>query len=356
MNRLLSFTLSLLLANSLIHSDEDEELTRNSDETEVPYTPPPQAVIESELEQAERDYQAAKEMFNPWYTGPLITGSANNAPPGTGIIQPYFYVIDTFATYDNHRHSTNIPSIVTLNPLYLFQTGITTWLDTTVIVQGVFNEQSGIWGSNVGDTSWGIGLQLRKETPYGPGIRLSISETFPTGKYDYLDPKKNGLDATGAGSYQTSFTLALGKVIWWNNPLHPMSVRFNAAYTAATVTDVHNFNAYGGGYGTDGKVNPGNSLNFDFGLEYSLTQRWVAALDVVYEYFNKASFSGIKGVDSQGMPASIGAPSGDQLSFAPAIEYNPSDSFGYIAGIWFTATGRNAGRFVSGIFSFYAAF
>jgi len=38
--------------------------------------------VQGELEQAEKRFQHAKELFNPYYTGPLITPSAAMIPPG----------------------------------------------------------------------------------------------------------------------------------------------------------------------------------------------------------------------------------------------------------------------------------
>ncbi|MDX8431389.1 MAG: hypothetical protein SNF33_06270 [Candidatus Algichlamydia australiensis] len=320
-----------------------------------PYTPPSQEVIQSELRSAEENFEIARKMFQPWYSGPLLTGSAVNAAPGQAVVQPYIFTTVTHAEYDDDRHSKNIPNFLEINPLYYFQTGITDWLDTYMTVPAIFNRQSDIWGSYSGDSSIAFGIQLQKETPYRPYVRLTISETLPTGKYDNLDPEKNGVDATGGGSYNTTFSFNLSKVFWWSK-LHPIAMRSNLFYTFTTPTHVDNLNAYGGGPGTDGKVKPGNSWGIDVGYEYSITQRWVFALDAVYTYFNKASFSGSRGRDANGNPFSVGGPSGDQLSFAPAIEYNPSSTFGMVAGVWFTATGRNSGNFASLVYTFYAVF
>ncbi|MEX0961329.1 MAG: hypothetical protein WDZ28_00520 [Simkaniaceae bacterium] len=321
-----------------------------------PYHPPSPEEVQVELNQAEADFQRAKEMFNPWYAGPLITGGYTNMTPGFANIQPYIYFTNTYAEFDKNRNSKNIKDIYTISPLYLFQTGITNWLDTSMTVSAVFNNQGSNWASNIGDTTWGFGIQLYRESPYIPGFRGTVTQTFPTGKYEKLDPKKEGIDATGGGAYTTTFGLNFGKVIWQLNPLHPFAVRFNINYTITAPTNVKEFNVFGGGFGTDGKIKPGNTFNTNFGIEYSITQKWVAALDVVYDYTNSSNFSGRKGVDVNGQEASLGAPSSSQLSFAPAIEYNPSSTFGYVGGVWFTGCGRNSSNFVSLVFTFYAVF
>jgi hypothetical protein len=45
----------------------------------------------------------------------------------------------------------------------------------------------------------------------------------------------------------------------------------------------------------------------------------------------------------------MGGPSIESLSLAPAIEYSWSANFGMIAGVWFTAAGRNSTVFANGI-------
>ena len=112
---------------------------------------------------------------------------------------------------------------------------------------------------------------------------------------------------------------------------------------------VHGLNSYGGGPGTHGKVRRGHAYSFDFGYEFSFTQRWVLALDVVYNYAQKTRFSGRA-------TAPVGGPFSDQLSLAPAIEYNVNENLGFLGGVWFTVWGRNSLNFLSGIFSFTYTF
>jgi hypothetical protein len=94
----------------------------------------------------------------------------------------------------------------------------------------------------------------------------------------------------------------------------------------------------------------GSSYSADFGYEFSFTQRWVFALDVVYNYNQKTTFSGRSG----GSP--VGGPFSDELSLAPAIEYNVNENLGFLGGVWFSVWGRNSLDFVSGIVSFTYSF
>ena len=146
-----------------------------------------------------------------------------------------------------------------------------------------------------------------------------------------------------------------GKLLLWDT-LHPLNTRLALGYTIYTPVHVKNFNTYGGGFKTRGVVFPGNAFNADLGLELSISQRWVIALDSVYTFTNRTHFHGNPGMTSSGTKASVGKGYSDQLSFAPAIEYNFSDKMGLIGGAWFSVYGRNSSNFVSGILSGYFKF
>lgn len=301
-------------------------------------------LIENELKSAEEEFKKAKKMFNPWYTGPLLTPPANILSPGYFNIQPYLFLTNNYARFDESGKSHDIPNLRVVNPSLIFQFGITSWMDGLVSFQGVRSALQKHSSVNWGDTSFGLGFSLLKEGPYNPALLIALTETFPTGKYDHLKAYKHGTDATGAGSYETKFSFNISKVIWWV-PLHPMSMRLSLNYTVPSLVSVHGLNAYGGATNTHGKVCPGQGFQGDFGYEYSFSQMWVFALDVVYTYSAKTTFSGHKG------SAPTSGPFNDQLSFAPAIEYNPNENFGILGGVWFSAWGRNSFNFLSGVMS-----
>ncbi len=314
------------------------------------------AQIQAELDLAQRDFEIAKSMFIPWYTGPLITGSASNVPMGKYNIQGYLFLDNQYAKFLDNRKSQDIPNIYTINPLLVLQRGLTHWLDITLTPQGIFRWNQGEYAQAFGDLPVTFGFQVVKQTPHIPSVRLTLGESFPTGKYQKLDPAKGGIDASGSGAYATIVGLNLNKILWWLK-LHPISLRFSGTYEIPNHdVSVKNFNAYGGGFGTDGKVSVGQTLNLDFGVEVSITQKWVFATDVAYTYSRSTSFSGIAGIDATGASAANGGPSSDQLSLAPAIEYNVSDTGGFIGGVWFAVTGRNSSKFIDIILSYTQLF
>ncbi len=306
-------------------------------------TPVSHAVIEEQLTEAEAEFQEAQKMFNPWYAGPLLTPGAHIIEPGLFNIQPYLFYIHNYAKYNKHGKSEDIPSLNTWNPQFILLFGILPWMDGIVAAQGVWNKQLGHTAGNWGDTSFSLNFGLLNEGPYCPALLIGVKESFPTGKYEHLSSHKNGVDATGAGSYETNFSFNMSKIVWWV-ATHPMNFRFSLEYTIPSLVKVHGFNTYGGGFGTSGKVRPGGTFAGEFGYEYSFTQKWVAALDVLYTYMSKTTFSGHTEVP-------VGGPFNEQLSLAPAIEYNPNPDLGVIVGVWFTVWGRNAYDFVSGVAS-----
>lgn len=110
--------------------------------------------------------------------------------------------------------------------------------------------------------------------------------------------------------------------------------------------NVRGGNAYGGGFGTDGRVHPGATVNVVVAAEYTLTRHWVLAFDVGYFHVGATRFSGTTGVDATGAQAVTGKGAGDLLSLAPAVEYNFTEQLGVIVGPWFSVAARHMSHFV----------
>ncbi|HEX2582739.1 MAG TPA: hypothetical protein VHL30_01335 [Chlamydiales bacterium] len=304
--------------------------------------------IQAELDQAERDFAHALTLFNPWYSGPIVAGSPTMMPPAAFNLQPYFYAIDNYGSFNSNSDSVHNP-----NPLWqiqlqpVFQTGITSWMDFATAATWTSNFRNGQSYTGVTDMPLIVGFKLLAQGVWVPGIKATVGETLPIGKYEHLSVNKQGTDSTGGGSWVTSFSLRFGKVLfWWTR--HPLNTRLYLSYSIPSTVHVSGLNSYGGGYGTSGKVRPGNSFTADLGLEWSLTQRWVLATDVIYTASARTKFNGYAGTDpSTGGPASVGSGSSYSFQLAPALEYNWSSSLAAIGGIWFTPYGRNSGKFVN---------
>jgi hypothetical protein len=294
-------------------------------------------------------YGAAEPLPSPgpWLTGPLI------APPGTVIakgtieIEAFLFVTTNTGVYDDKWHAHSTPNFVSTNPQIFTLVGLTEWMDIHFIPQVVYNWTKGASSVHFGDLPIGLDFQAYPANAdgYFPGVKISLVETFPTGKFQKLNPHKKGTEVSGTGSFASSLGVVFYKVYHlWDR--HFLSTTLNFAYTVFAPVRVKGLNVYGGGPHTHGTVHPGNVFQAIWSFEFTLDQNWVFAIDNVYLHGNKNRFSGHKGT-VDGETATVGGPSSEQISFAPAIEYNFSSNFGIIAGAWVTAWGRNSTQFRS---------
>lgn len=285
----------------------------------------------------------------PWLTGPLIAPAGTVISKGQMDIESYLFVTTNTGIYDEHWHAQSQPNFCTINPLLLSYFGITEWMDFQFDPQIIYNISQGESSVHFGDLILGFDFQVfpADKSKWFPGIKIAVTESLPIGKYQKLNPKKLNTDSSGSGSFETHLQLVFYKAYHIKN-LHYLSMTFAFEYEISAPVHVKGFNTYGGGHGTRGKAYPGNELNIILSFEYSLTQHWVLALDNVYTHQDKTRFRGNSGIIA-GTPASVGGPSSEQLSFAPAIEYNFNSAWGIIAGAWVTAIGRNSAEFRSGV-------
>lgn len=288
----------------------------------------------------------------PWLTGPLIVPSGTAYTWGEMYLEPYIYATTNTGMYNSRWHVVETPNFFSLSGQVFSYFGLTSFMDFAIIPQFFYQTTKGKHSVKFADLPLGFDIQFLNQTPGAvyPGIKLSIREIFPTGNYQRLNPKKLETDLTGLGSYSTQLGLILYQVYHLGGYVF-LSTYYSASYTIATPIHVHGFNAYGGGYGTNGKVFGGNSFQGIISFELAITRNWAFAIDNVYTHTDIVHFQGTPGTTTKGgtTAATVGLPSSEQLSFAPAIEYNWSADLGLIAGCWFTAAGRNSTQFRSGI-------
>ena len=184
-----------------------------------------------------------------------------------------------------------------------------------------------------------------------PDIRIQFGPSFPTGKYQKLNPKKGGSDIGGSGAYEITSLLILQK-IFYSIPRHPFNINLNFYYIVLTKTHVKGLNAYGGVITTKGIVNPGNQFIVNLASEFSITQNWVIGWDLQYKHIDKSSFEGHREITA----TQEGLPSSEEFSFAPSIEYCFCNTLSLSWGIWFTMLGRNTSAFMSNVFNVYYVF
>lgn len=298
-------------------------------------------------------YAPSKEdLHPPWLTGPLLAPSAAVVPAGICNVEPYIFATAYTAQYDSDWHAIENPTLWLNNFQVPVQIGLTEWMDFqfTPSLFWNYSQHQAKWV--LGDMLIGFDIQLyaASDMNWFPGVKLVLKENIPLGKYRNLDPKKNGTDAGGIGSWMTGVGLAFGH-LYHLYRVHFLNCRFFMFYNFPAPVRLKGFNVYGGGYGTDARMFPPQNFEVDLGLELTLSQNWALALDVVGYWAVKRHFTGNAGTLGFGIPASLSNGSQAQFSLAPAIEYNMTADLGAIAGVWFTVAGRNSPVFTSGIFA-----
>lgn len=270
------------------------------------------------------------------------------------MIRSYLYCTAETGTYDSHWHTLSAnENFYSFNNQYQCFFGLTPWCDINITPQFFLNTTSNQFFFHPGDLTVGLDFQLMAAdlTPYFPGIKFAVREVFPIGKFQQFSPKKISTDQTGNGTFATELDLVLYKIFHLQGE-HFLSFTCSAQYTIHTQVNVLGFNTYGGGFGTNGKVLPGNRFQGIASFEMTLSKHWALSLDNVYVHTNTSLFFGTPGITLDGTLAQVGSKSSDQYSLAPAIEYNFNPHFGIIAGCWFSALGRNATEFRGGVVNF----
>ncbi len=285
--------------------------------------------------------------YEPIFAGTMLALFANNIPPGKCLIEPYIFVGNINGVYSPEWKDKHVINNFSSQLLLLIETGITPWLDIALTMNESYTSSHGRKSYLYGDTRLSLGFQILKNKADSatPDFRILLIESFPTGKYQHLDPKKTIADVTGSGAFETWFIAILRKIIYFT-PRQVITINLNLGYDIPSSVHVKGFNLYGGSPTASGSIKPGQQVLGNIGLEYSLTINWILGLDVHYVHQNS----------SRSKHKDLHRPSSEQFSLAPCIEYNPNTNFGIEAGAWFTFAGRNALSFATGVTTLYWLF
>ncbi len=302
------------------------------------------------------------DLYDPWFVGPFLIPSSVNMPFGHPSVEASVTAFNFYGIYDAEWKMKRTERVVSINPFLYVQLPFSEKLGMDFYVSSLTNFQGGKNVTYLQDSTVYLGYQLSvdDQKSWVPNCRIQIQEVFPTGNYQDFKPEKAAISSTGLGSFQTGPTIVLQKV--FNARGHPLSLEWSAGYFFPASVQVKGFNTYGGGYGTKGKVRPGQSFLGYFSGEYAFNQRWAFAFDTQFLVRQKCSFSGEKGTvtASTGVAAgsgvtgaaTVGLPSLFQLSFAPELEYHFSAKAGLLGGLWFSLAGRNAQAFSSAFIAY----
>lgn len=292
---------------------------------------------------------ASTAIAGPWFTGPLLAPAGHTVPKGHINFEMYGLDVRANGHFNDNGKKVRTPLFQSIvgNPVFTY--GVTDWMDVQALTPYVRNSTRGVNSEGYGDLTGVIGLQVmeQKESKWKPSLRFAISETFPTGKFEYLSPQLAGTDATGLGSYMTQLALNFQHLTQVFDT-HYLRTRLSLTRLYSSKVKVHGLNSYGGVVDTDGQIATGIENDADLAFEFTLTQNWVAVMEGYVSEGKATRFNGILSLNNIGGPSvSIGSGDFFETALAPAIEYNFNEHIGLIGGVWFPLSGKNTSDYVA---------
>ncbi len=287
------------------------------------------------------DSVSRQSLEDAWWTGPIVAASAATLPEGHFLLEPYFYDVIQAGRFDSQGDRRSANHNQYLGSQTYFNYGLTDTVLIGVIPRFGYQRLAG------GQSSTSLGLadltlqgqvRLNKfdEQRRAPTLSFNVSETLPTGQYDRLQTFGNGL---GAGSYATAFSL-YSQTFFWMEDGRIVRARLDVTYTSSTEASIHDTSVYGTTTGFRGTAAPGDGYLANLAAEYSLTQNWVLASDLVWQMQANTKIVSVSGVRQNSGESQV-------LFVVPAVEYNLNDRLGVICGARIAAAGRNASASVT---------
>lgn len=255
----------------------------------------------------------------------MLANSAATLPRGHVLVEPYLYDVHS-------AHADGYGSLTYM--LY----GLTDRLTVGLVpVLGYNRVDGGPGSSGVGFGDVSVQAQYRltqfHEGSWLPAISLQLQETLPTGRYDRLGNRP--ADGLGGGARTTTLQLNTQTYFWLGNG-RILRMRFNVAQSFSGTAEVEDVSVYGTPDGFRGSARPGRSFFVNAAWEYSLSQRWVLALDLTYRHDGATRVRGsiaLPGSAQATSPLRSDSGTSTAFGFAPAIEYNWSARVGMLVGV-----------------------
>ncbi len=277
-----------------------------------------------------------------WWTGPMLAPNATTLPRGHFLLEPYLYDVTTQGFYNSSGTRVSAPHANSFGSLTYMNYGLADRLTVGLIPTFGYNELSN------GQSSAGVGvgdltvqaqyrLHLFHEGSWIPTMSFALQETLPSGKYEELGNRPS--DALGAGAFTTT-TAFYSQTYFWLPNGRILRTRFNVAPSFSRTVNVRDASVYGTAQGFRGLAKPGSSVFVDAAWEYSVTRRWVLALDATYRHQSNTPVTGYNIADPTA-PIRLNSGSSDAFGLAPAIEYNLTSKLGVLVGTRLIPDGRN---------------
>ena len=293
---------------------------------------------------------ATQVQYKQWFTGPILTPTPITMPTGHPGLEVAWLVGETYGHYNSHWDVDNISSIWSTGPYVDFQIGFNEFLGAEYIGALLTNFNHGAHFTHLSDSIFRFGFQISTDQndSWVPDFRILLQEIVPTGKYQKLNPRKNGTDSTGQGSFQTGIHFAFQKLF---HPIknHDFRLRWTLGYFIPAPVHANGFIYLGGSAETRGKIYPGQYFSGYLCGEYALFRQWAICIESNVQIGVKGRFFRKKG-------PIIEVPSFSQISIAPELQRTFTPNLGILMGAWLSAAGKNSAAFkdyfVSILYSF----
>jgi hypothetical protein len=261
-------------------------------------------------------------LSDAWWTGPMLAPSAGTLPRGHTLVEPY-----VFDVMSQHSNTYGNLTYIIYGLADRLSVGLVPTFGFTTVQDGPASS-----GVQFGDLTL---LSQYKIAQYRTGswiptTSINVQETLPTGKYDRLGGRpSNGF---GSGAYTTTVSLYTQTYFWMPSG-RILRFRLNASQAFSSSASVDGVSVYGTADAFHGYAKPGKAFTLDLAQEYSVTQNWVVALDLVYRHAGGTLVTGGKTATNSG--------SSDTYALAPAVEYNWSPNAGILVGVRAVPAGVN---------------
>ena len=283
-----------------------------------------------------------QSLNDAWWTGPMLAPSAATLPRGHFLIEPYLFDVTTDGLFDRNGTRRTAPHANEFGSLTYMNYGLADRFTVGLIPTAGYNEiGNGASSSSVGLGDLTVQAQYRltqfHEGGWIPTTSVAVQETLPTGRFDHLGNHPS--DGLGGGAYTTTVAFYSQTYFWLPNG-RILRMRFNMTQSFSGSVHLEDVSVYGTAQGFRGHASPGSTFFVDLAWEYSLTRRWVLALDATGRLQGNTPVTGFDLSDSSSL---IRLNSGSSAAFAlaPAIEYNWRRNLGVLLGTRLIPAGRN---------------
>lgn len=289
-----------------------------------------------------------QSLDDAWWTGPMLAPSAATLPQGHFLIEPYLYDVTVQGHYDWKGTRRGAPYSNGFGSLTYILYGVANKFSIGVIPTAGYNTESGAPNSSgvgLGDVTLQAQYRLRQfhEGSWLPTASIAVQETFPTGEYDNLSRASNGF---GSGAMTTTVALYTQTYFWLPNG-RLLRMRLNMTQSFSNTVSVAGASVYGTDAGFHGHASPGDTSFVDASWEYSVTRKWVLALDLTYRHQGNTFIHGID-ISAPNQPSvQFNTGFNDAVGLAPAVEYSWKRNLGVLLGVRLIPFGRNTNATVT---------